>query len=123
MVDIVQCPVCKSTDLQKFLSCADYTVSHETFHVRQCSQCNLAITTPRPETEKLGKYYQSDEYISHSGKSLGGVGSIYKAARALSLKWKKNKIVSIRQQGSILDFGCGTGEFLNTMKRSGWTIT
>lgn len=123
MVDILDCPVCKNTGLQKFLLCEDYTVSHETFHVKQCPQCNLAITTPRPQTEILGKYYQSDEYISHSGKSSGGIGFVYKLARSFALKSKRNKIVRIQSNGSILDFGCGTGEFLNTMQQSGWSIT
>lgn len=123
MVDVVECPICKNTDLQKFLLCEDYTVSHETFHVKQCPNCTLAITAPRPETEKLGKYYQSDEYISHSGKSSGGVGFIYKLARSYSLKWKRNKITNIQAHGSILDFGCGTGEFLNTMQQAGWNVT
>ena len=123
MVDVIACPVCKNTDLQKFSLCEDYTVSHETFHVKQCTNCKLAITTPRPETETLGKYYQSDEYISHSGKSSGGMGFIYKLARSFALNWKKNKIVKIKSKGSILDFGCGTGEFLNTMQRSGWNVT
>ncbi|HEU5292639.1 MAG TPA: class I SAM-dependent methyltransferase [Cyclobacteriaceae bacterium] len=91
--------------------------------MKQCPNCNLAITTPRPETENLGKYYQSDEYISHSGKSSGGVGLVYKLARSFSLKWKKNKVLRIQSNGSILDFGCGTGEFLNTMQQAGWSIT
>src|SRR5688572_4259641 len=123
MIDVVECPICSSTDLQKFTVCEDYTVSHETFHVKQCSVCTLAITTPRPETAKLSDYYQSDEYISHTGKSSGGVGFIYKVARSFSLKWKRAKVLSHKAEGSILDFGCGTGEFLNTMKNSGWDIT
>lgn len=123
MIEVVECPVCKSKDLQKFTLCEDCTVSHETFHVKQCAQCNLGITTPRPETEKLGSYYQSEEYISHSGKSSGGVGFVYKLARSFSLKWKRAKILGNKKEGSILDFGCGTGDFLNTMQNSGWSIT
>lgn len=123
MIDVVECPICKNTDLQKFTLCEDYTVSHETFHVKQCAHCTLAITSPRPETEKLGEYYQSEEYISHSGKSSGGVGFVYKMARSISLKWKKDKILNLKTEGSILDFGCGTGEFLNTMQNAGWNIT
>jgi len=123
MVDIVECPICKNTDLKKFSLCEDYTVSHETFHVKQCSLCTLAITTPRPEKDKLGNYYKSEEYISHSGKSSGGVGFVYKLARSFSLRWKKSKIHNHKTGGNILDFGCGTGEFLNTMQQYGWSIT
>ena len=123
MIEVAECPICKNKNLQKFTTCEDYTVSHETFHVKQCVQCNLGITTPRPETVKLGSYYQSEEYISHSGRSSGGIGFVYKLARSFSLKWKRAKILRNKTEGSILDFGCGTGDFLNTMQNSGWSVT
>ncbi len=123
MVDILECPICKHNDLQKFTRCKDYTVSHETFQISLCPNCALGITTPRPNTNKLGEYYQSEEYISHSGKSSGGLGFVYRFARSFSLNWKKARIVNYKNKGSILDFGCGTGEFLNTMQKSGWDIT
>jgi len=123
MVDIIECPICKNKDLQNFTRCIDYTVSHETFELKLCKNCTLVITTPRPDTNKLSEYYQSEEYISHSGKSSGGIGFIYKIARGFSLNWKKAIILNHKKEGSILDFGCGTGEFLNTMRNCGWDIT
>src|SRR5688572_19299240 len=112
MIEILECPICKHQNLQRYTHCQDYTVSHETFQIRQCVNCTLAITTPRPETSKLGDYYNSKEYISHSGKSSGGIGFIYRVARWFALNWKRSKIRQFKKQGSILDFGCGTGEFL-----------
>jgi 2-polyprenyl-3-methyl-5-hydroxy-6-metoxy-1,4-benzoquinol methylase len=123
MVDIFECPICKSRDLQKFTQCKDYTVSHETFQIDLCQKCALGITTPRPDTNRLSEYYQSEEYISHSGKSSGGIGFLYKLARSFSLNWKKKLIQKHNPIGSILDFGCGTGEFLNTMHETGWEVT
>ena len=123
MVNIQACPICKNHNLQEFTHCEDHTVSHETFHVVRCVNCMLASTSPRPDTDKLGAYYQSEEYISHSGKSSGGIGFLYKIARSFSLNWKKKNIHRHKTGGSILDFGCGTGEFLNTMRQSGWDIT
>jgi 2-polyprenyl-3-methyl-5-hydroxy-6-metoxy-1,4-benzoquinol methylase len=122
MISIIECPVCKSTNLQFLTSCQDFTVSHETFEIRQCTNCELGITTPRPDSYKLGDYYKSEEYVSHSGKTSGGIGLIYKLARRFTLRWKKETIVKSKSSGSILDFGCGTGEFLHTMQNSGWTI-
>jgi 2-polyprenyl-3-methyl-5-hydroxy-6-metoxy-1,4-benzoquinol methylase len=120
MVDIVVCPVCQGRSLKNFRSCKDYTVSHETFTIKRCENCALAITTPRPATAMLGNYYQSEEYISHSGKSSGGIGSIYKIARTFALRWKKQLVEKYATKGTLLDFGCGTGEFLQTVKQAGW---
>jgi len=122
MIAVSECPVCKTTGLQKFLCCQDYTVSHETFEISHCPNCTLAITTPRPENSKLGEYYISEEYISHSGKSSGGIGILYRIARTFSLTWKRAKIQRYKQVGKILDVGCGTGEFLQVMKNSGWEV-
>ncbi|HEY3429958.1 MAG TPA: class I SAM-dependent methyltransferase, partial [Cyclobacteriaceae bacterium] len=120
--NIQECPICKNQNLQAFIRCEDYTVSHETFEVVRCVNCTLAITSPRPDIDKLGRYYQSDEYISHSGKSPGGIGFLYKIARSFSLNWKKKTIHQHKTNGSVLDFGCGTGEFLSSMGQSGWEV-
>lgn len=122
MVSISECPVCKSQSITPFLNCTDFTVSHETFSVKRCETCSLGITSPRPELEKLGEYYQSEEYISHSGKTSGGIGHIYKAARSFALNWKARVVDTQKPEKTALDFGCGTGEFLNTLKNKGWKI-
>jgi 2-polyprenyl-3-methyl-5-hydroxy-6-metoxy-1,4-benzoquinol methylase len=122
MISIIECPICKSTNLQFLTRCQDFTVSHETFEIRQCTNCELGITTPRPESNKLCEYYKSEEYVSHSGKTSGGIGAIYKLARKFTLRWKRKTIEKHKSTGLILDFGCGTGEFLHTMQNSGWAI-
>lgn len=122
MVNITECPVCKSQSIKPFRYCKDFTVSHETFIVNKCEGCSLGITSPRPDTEKLGDYYQSEEYISHSGKSSGLLGPIYTTARKYALNWKAGLLKKNAPGRTALDFGCGTGEFLQTLKNKGWTI-
>jgi 2-polyprenyl-3-methyl-5-hydroxy-6-metoxy-1,4-benzoquinol methylase len=82
----------------------------------------LGITSPRPNTENLGRYYQSEEYISHSGKSSGLMGPLYTTARKFALSWKTRIVKSQSKKGTALDFGCGTGEFLQTLKSKGWKV-
>jgi 2-polyprenyl-3-methyl-5-hydroxy-6-metoxy-1,4-benzoquinol methylase len=120
MIEVTACPVCKNKNFTSLANCKDYTVSHETFNIIQCSNCKLAATSPRPENKELGKYYQSDEYISHSGKSSGGIGILYRIARRFSLINKETLVRKYASRKNLLDFGCGTGDFLETSKLKGW---
>lgn len=122
MVDVTECPVCKSRLIRPFRTCKDFTVSLETFTVNRCDVCTLAITSPRPDSENLGQYYQSEDYISHSGKSAGLMGPLYKMARKFALGWKARIVKNKNRPGLALDFGCGTGDFIKTLKTKGWTV-
>lgn len=121
MLSIDKCPVCGNSELTLHLACRDTTVSQEIFTVFTCKQCGLGITTPRPNDSVIESYYQSDKYISHSG-SNGLIGHLYKTARKFTLDWKRSIVEKYCTKGTILDFGCGTGDFLNTMKKDGWNI-
>src|SRR5262249_5908942 len=114
------CPICDSTKFYQYLSCIDYTVSRETFQIVKCESCGLLFTNPRPSQDEIGKYYQSDEYISHSGTKKGLINYAYHLIRNFTIN-KKYRIIKKYVPGdvSILDIGCGTGEFLNYCKENG----
>jgi len=124
METLTHCPICQSDSLNSFIACKDYTVSKDTFNIVQCVFCGFRFTNPRPEEAEAGKYYQSEEYISHSDTRKGLINNLYHYARKFTLKKKLKLITSVssKQQGNILDLGCGTGAFLNTCKESGWQV-
>lgn len=128
METLKNCPVCNHDKLNPFLSCIDYTVSRETFKIVQCASCGFRFTNPRPEEKEIGKYYQAEEYISHSDTRKGLVNKLYQIVRNHTIKEKVkliNRLIpnSQPQAPSLLDIGCGTGEFLNACKKDGWEIT
>jgi len=120
MDTLKSCPICNSGDFLPFLSCKDYTVSRETFSIVRCVSCGFRFTNPRPEAHKLGGYYLSEDYISHSNSSKGLINWLYKKVRAHTIKGKVAQINEESPVGQILDIGCGTGEFLNACISSGW---
>lgn len=119
------CPVCGSTDTSIALEARDYTVSGETFHIRQCQACSLRFTWTVPDEQHIGKYYHSENYISHTDTSKGLVNKLYHTVRKISLKQKKHWVEKTAgiTNGRVLDIGCGTGAFLSVMQQSGWNAT
>jgi 2-polyprenyl-3-methyl-5-hydroxy-6-metoxy-1,4-benzoquinol methylase len=110
--------------MSHFLSCTDHFVSKEVFDIYKCAKCGFAFTQDAPEESEAGRYYESEDYISHSDSKKGITDKAYQIIRKIMLNRKKKIIRKITglTNGSILDIGSGTGHFLNTMKRSGWKI-
>ncbi len=121
MIEISNCPVCDKGEFTDFIQCIDYTVTKESFQLVRCSNCNFVLTNPQPAKENLGKYYLSADYISHSGKANSLIDRLYLFLRNKSLKWKLSLLPSTK--GKLLDYGCGTGEFLKTCQQDGWEIS
>jgi 2-polyprenyl-3-methyl-5-hydroxy-6-metoxy-1,4-benzoquinol methylase len=125
LIEISECPVCSGHSFTKTLICQDFTVSHETFSIVKCDQCQLLITSPRPADGELGKYYFSEEYISHSSESKNITDKVYRLARHFTLNWKlrlvkKNSFRKAKLK--LLDYGCGTGDFLQKCKDDGHDV-
>lgn len=122
METLSNCPLCNSNQLGSFLECTDFTVSKEKFRIVQCGSCGFRFTNPRPEESKAGDYYKSEDYISHSNTTKGIVNRVYQGVRRITLKRKIQLVNSAsgKISGSILDLGCGTGEFANICVQNGW---
>lgn len=122
LVDVDRCPICGSTSFHQSVTCVDHTVTGELFHVKHCQQCTLGITSPRPQEHEAQRYYQSDTYISHSGKSKGIFDTIYLTVRSLTIRWKARLVRPYLGKHGILDVGCGTGSFLHHMQSLGTLV-
>ena len=103
------------------LTVKDHSVSGETFELRQDETLDLLITHPQPDEKNLSKYYESDDYISHTDGKRSLFEKAYQFVKNIALKNKLGLIDSLQpQKGSLLDIGAGTGDFLNVANQSGW---
>jgi SAM-dependent methyltransferase len=116
-----QCPICGHNGSDPYLKVKDYTVSEEEFQLVKCLSCDLVYTNPRPDQNSIGKYYKSTDYISHTNNSEGLINGLYQLARKRAIRTKLEFIDALAPEPrTLLDYGCGTGEFLAAAKGKNW---
>ena len=116
------CPWCSKTTDHAYLTVNDEFLSKEEFVIMKCDACGLLFTTPRPSSETIGKYYQSDEYYSHQQNKKGFVPRVYEAVKARNLRYKADLALKGLSTGRLLDIGCGVGDFLVQAKALRWDV-
>lgn len=108
---------------KKYLSVKDYLVSGESFDLVYDSDLDFLKTIPKPNTEDLPKYYESNDYISHTDENSELFSNLYQFVKKWSLH-KKTKLIFDQNNdvGTLLDIGAGTGDFLKVAKEKGWQV-
>jgi SAM-dependent methyltransferase len=119
---IDHCPVCNNSHTYFALKVKDHSVSGEYFDVYECSRCSLRFTHHAPPGDRIGIYYESEDYISHSNTRRGFVNTLYHAVRrhTLSVKFRQIEKFTGLNMGHHLDIGAGTGAFVQYMNEHGW---
>lgn len=117
-----RCVVCDSDDIGKELTARDHTVSGESFEIWQCYNCSLRFTQNVPDSNEIGRYYASENYVSHSDSRRGLINTLYHLVRhrTMAKKYALIRWYTRKENGRILDIGAGTGVFLHNMKKHGW---
>lgn len=123
MIKVDKCFYCGSQSFAVLVRATDFMVTGEEFSVVRCITCSFAFTNPRPDESVIGQYYQSEDYISHNDQAKGNLSIIYRFVRKYMLRKKcllLSNYLSDKKDPKLLDYGCGTGEFLARARRSGF---
>ncbi len=114
------CLICDFPNNQPYLTVPNRFHVSEKFTLRQCSECGFVFLSPRPAENAMAAYYQDDEYQPHQQQAQYVTEKIYRQIRAWNNRYKRRLIENLIPPGKILDYGCGTGEFLREMMNTGW---
>lgn len=120
MIEIKHCPICGSGEFNTVRNGYYFRGKRETFTVQECKHCKLWLTNPRPHEDDLGSYYDTEDYVSHTDGKRGALDLIYNAVRDYAVKSKLSLLSKYVSKGAILDYGAGTGVFLQKAKEQGW---
>ncbi|WP_418512662.1 class I SAM-dependent methyltransferase [Corallibacter sp.] len=101
----------------------DHSVSGEKFELCYNESLDMLETYPQPSLQNLPSYYESEDYISHTDAKRNLFESVYHLVRSYSLKQKLKLINKQSVSGkTLLDVGCGTGDFLQTALKNNWNV-
>lgn len=104
-----------------FLTVKDNSVSKETFELLYDENLDMLITSPQPGENNLSRYYESEDYISHTDGKRSLFEKAYHFIKNIALKNKLSLINDLQKsKGNLLDIGAGTGDFLLVAKENGW---
>ncbi len=108
---------------QHYLDVKDHSISKEEFRLLRDETIDLVFTYPQPSEDKLGSYYESEDYISHTDGKRSLFEKAYQFVKNIALKRKLKLINELQSsKGLLLDIGTGTGDFLSQAKQNGWQI-
>ena len=110
------------SDLKTKLQVKDHFLSGELFNLLHDEEPDMLYTDPVPG--ELAKYYESENYISHTDAKRSFVDRIYQMVKYWSVRSKMNLVEShVVGKKVLLDIGAGTGDFLLYAKKRGWSVS
>jgi 2-polyprenyl-3-methyl-5-hydroxy-6-metoxy-1,4-benzoquinol methylase len=93
------------------------------FAVVRCQDCGLCFTNPRPSMNSISQFYPA-LYWPHRApkKRLDGSRRLRPIHRWCPPR-RERRVLSSDSAARLLDFGCGSGVFLERMHQLGWQVT
>ena len=111
------------TNKKFFLKVKDHSVSKEVFELIYDEDLDMLYTAPKPNNSELSRYYESEDYISHTDGKRSIFEKAYHFVKGFALKNKLDLINRLqKQKGNLLDIGAGTGDFLGVAKANNWNV-
>jgi SAM-dependent methyltransferase len=121
-MEIISCNLCGADKPERIATLHDVAFdSPGKFDLVRCNVCGLIYYRNRPDPEEINRYYPP-EYLPYR--------PAIQDERSLLIRWARIRNINKRRlvvektvfqtPKHILDVGCSTGIFLDTMRQAGW---
>ena len=117
------CSICGCDEHKFYLKVPNRFNLEEKFNLVQCAKCGFVFLNPRPSEDEISKYYEAEDYQPHQLERKTLLERLYNFIRTRNNRYKRKLIERFVEGGSVLDYGCGSGEFLLEMHTSGWQVS
>ena len=95
----------------------------KTLHSIACTQCGLIRTNPMPTPEELAEYYTTAYRADYQLAFAGGPPRHHLVRSRRDAVFRANLLAPKLKDGArLLDFGSGSGEFLDEARKRGCTV-
>ncbi len=102
-----------------YLKVKDHALSGEHFELHHNKENDLLRTVPVPD--HVDRYYDTANYISHTDSKVTLTDQLYQLVKRYSLKKKERLLLKyLLSKTSVLDYGAGTGAFVEYLQNKGW---
>jgi SAM-dependent methyltransferase len=109
----VVCPVCGGSSIKSVVQAPDrFHGRSEMYELLRCEGCSIVWLKDPPAPAEMGQHYGADYDRAISG---GGEDSGHWSG-------KRDVILQHKKGGAILDLGCSSGGFLNSIKSPEWKL-
>jgi SAM-dependent methyltransferase len=108
------CPVCGQTEAREWLRAPDRLHGRqEKYTLLRCATCSLVWLSKPPKLSEMHLHYTDayDKLISSAGENSPG-------------RWRDRNaaLAPYKQSGAILDLGCSSGAFLQSLSGKAWDL-
>lgn len=112
----IDCPSCGQRVVATEVADIPSTDTSDRFTIGRCTRCGLLRTIPAPAD--LSPYYATDlaETMTRSGSR------VFSALRKLQLGRELARVTAHGDPGTVLDVGCGTGDFALVIRGRGLPV-
>jgi len=129
----IKCNLCGANDFKLLVSSGDrfYKINNPVFSIVKCNVCGLVYINPQPDQEELKKHYpesygpyQDNFELLKYGPVLGFIKSKLNRFKITARQKNSHKNSLDKEKKTFLDFGCGSGTYLEKMKKlhPGWEL-